>query len=65
MKKLGLAIGLGLLPFLTGAATLPLEQVVRKLEANFAATKTYSAKFEQEVRSTQFNKVLTKGSGEL
>ena len=54
-----------MLPLMVSAAGLPLEQVVQKLEANFDSIKSYSAKFEQEVRSASFGKSLTKGSGEL
>jgi hypothetical protein len=40
-------------------------QVVQKLETNFEGIKSYQARFEQEVKSEQFGRSLTKGSGEL
>ncbi len=63
--KLLLSAVLLLGPLFSARAELTLDQVVSKLEANFAGIKTYSAKFEQEVKSTQFGKNLTTGSGEL
>jgi outer membrane lipoprotein carrier protein len=42
-----------------------LKAVLAKLEANFKTVNTYRAKFSQEIKSEQFNKVISSGSGEL
>jgi len=44
---------------------LTVSQVISKLEQNFEQTKTYQAKFEQEVRSEQFGRSLSRGKGEV
>lgn len=53
-----------LLPFFAHAE-LSAEQIVQKLEENFATINTYQAKFDQEIRSESFGRSLTKGSGEI
>lgn len=64
-KKYALILFVMLLcPFLLKAG-LTVEQVVNKLDANFEGIKTYQANFEQEVKSEQFGRSLTKGSGEV
>jgi outer membrane lipoprotein carrier protein len=49
----------------SAGAGLSLEQVTARLEQNFAGINTYQARFEQEVLSEQFGKVISKGRGEL
>jgi len=44
---------------------LSLEQVVSKMDENFARINSYSAKFDQEVLSEQFGKAISRGAGEL
>jgi len=45
--------------------SISLEQVVARLDENFAGINTYQAKFEQEILSEQFDKTISKGAGEL
>ena len=69
MKKLRVLIALltvALAPFaLSAQKALTVEQVTSKLDENFKGISTYRAKFEQEVKSEQFAKTLSEGSGEL
>jgi len=62
--KLVLLCLLGI-PLFAAQPALTLDQVVKKLEQNFESIRSYQARFEQEVRSEQFGRSLTKGSGEL
>lgn len=53
------------LPIFSIRSALSVEQVVKKLDQNFESIKTYQANFEQEIRSQQFGRSLTKGSGQV
>jgi len=56
---------LGASVLLAKVKTPGLEEVVAKLEENYRQIKTYSARFEQEVRNQQFGRLLSRGQGEL
>jgi len=64
LRKITLGLALSVLS-ISSPAELTVSQLIYRLEQNFEQIKTYQAKFEQEVRSEQFGRSLSKGKGEV
>ncbi len=47
----------------TEPVSLPLEQVIAKMQENYNTAETYQAQFSQELVSSNFSRVISKGQG--